>query len=88
MTVKLVRNSMVVAISVMVLSIGLFLGMLYQYFTDRLMDELKTEVTLVAQGVELQGQGYLDGLQTENRITWVDKDGTVLYDSVADAATM
>ena len=46
MTVKLVRNSMVVAISVMVLSIGLFLGMLYQYFTDRLMDELKTEVTL------------------------------------------
>ena len=88
MTAKLFRNSTAVAVSVMVLSIALFLGMLYQYFSNQLMTELETETWLVAQGVELNGMDYLTGLNTENRVTWVDTDGTVLYDSQADAATM
>ncbi len=72
----------------MVLSIALFMGMLYQYFSDQLMSELETETWLVAQGVELNGMDYLTGLNTENRVTWVDQDGTVLYDSQADAGSM
>ena len=88
MTAKLFRNSTAVAVSVMVLSIALFLGMLYQYFSNQLMTELETETWLVAQGVEFNGMDYLTGLNTENRVTWVDTDGTVLYDSQADAATM
>ena len=35
MTAKLFRTSMAVAVSVMVLSIALFMGMLYQYFSDQ-----------------------------------------------------
>lgn len=88
MTAKLFRNSTAVAVSVMVLSIALFMGMLYQYFSDQLMTELDTETWLVAQGVELNGMDYLTNLNTENRVTWVDKDGTVLYDSQADASSM
>ena len=72
----------------MVLSIALFLGMLYQYFSNQLMTELETETWLVAQGVELNGMDYLTGLNTENRVTWVDTDGTVLYDSQADETAM
>ena len=88
MTAKLFRNSMAVAVSVMALSIALFLGMLYQYYSDQLMAELDTETWLVAQGVEFNGMDYLTGLNTENRVTWVDRDGDVLYDSQADADTM
>lgn len=88
MTAKLFRNSTAVAVSVMVLSIALFMGMLYQYFSTQLMTELETETWLVAQGVELNGMDYLTGLNTENRVTWVDTDGAVLYDSQADAAAM
>ena len=88
MTAKLFRNSTAVAVSVMVLSIALFLGMLYQYFSNQLMTELETETWLVAQGVELNGMDYLTGLNTENRVTWVDTDGTVLYDSQADETAM
>ena len=88
MTAKLFRNSTAVAVSVMVLSIALFMGMLYQYFSDQLMGELETETWLVAQGVELNGMDYLTGLNTENRVTWVAQDGTVLYDSQADADSM
>ena len=88
MTGKLFRNSMAVAVTVMVLSIALFMGMLYQHFTDQIMGELQTETQLVAQGVEVEGLNYLQGLESRNRITWVDGDGTVLYDSQADASKM
>ena len=88
MTGKLFRNSMAVAVTVMVLSIALFMGMLYQHFTDQIMGELQTETQLVAQGVEVEGLNYLQGLDSRNRITWVAGDGTVLYDSQADASKM
>ena len=88
MTAKLFRNSMAVAVSVMALSIILFMGVLYQYFSDQMMEALGTETWLVARGVELEGLNYLDGLDSENRVTWVAADGTVLFDSSTDSAAM
>ena len=87
MTAKLFRTSMAVAVSVMVLSIALFMGMLYQYFSDQMMTELESETWLVSRGVELDGMDYLNGLHTTSRVTWVAADGTVLYDNEADAST-
>ena len=88
MTAKLFRTSMAVAVSVMALSIALFMGMLYQYFSDQMMAELESETWLVSRGVELDGMDYLNGLHTTSRVTWVAADGTVLYDNEADASTM
>ena len=88
MTGKLFRNSMMVGLSVFLLSVGLFMGVLYQYFGNQLTDELKNESLLVALGVETMGMDYLEGLNTSSRITWVDTDGAVLYDNVADHLTM
>ena len=88
MTAKLFRTSMAVAVSVMVLSIALFMGMLYQYFSDQMMTELESETWLVSRGVELDGMDYLNGLHTTSRVTWVAADGTVLYDNEAGASTM
>ena len=88
MTKKIFRNCLAVGIWVFLLSVALFMGMLYQYFTGRLTTELENEAALVAQGVETMGMDCLEGLRASNRITWVDQDGTVLYDNTADAATM
>ena len=88
MAKKIFRSTMAVGLWVLLLSAALFLGMLYQYFTDRFTQELESETWLVARGVESMGQDYLDGLRTDNRITWVAPDGTVLYDNEADAASM
>ena len=88
MTAKIFRNSMAVGISVFLLSVALFMGVLYQYFGGQLTDELENEAWLVARGVELQGMEYLEGLNSSSRITWVDQDGTVLFDNMADPATM
>ena len=88
MAKKIFRSTMAVGLWVLLLSAALFLGMLYQYFTDRFTQELESETWLVARGVESMGLDYLDGLRTDNRITWVAQDGTVLYDNEADAAAM
>ena len=88
MAKKIFRSTMAVGLWVLLLSAALFMGMLYQYFTDRFTGELEAEAWLVARGVESMGMDYLDGLQTENRVTWVAEDGTVLYDNMADESSM
>ena len=88
MAKKIFRSAMAVGLLALLLSAALFLGMLYQHFTDRFTQELESETWLVARGVESMGLDYLDGLRTDNRITWVSPDGTVLYDNEADAASM
>ncbi|MGI5963018.1 MAG: ATP-binding protein [Lawsonibacter sp.] len=88
MTAKIFRNSMAVGICVFLLSVALFMGVLYQYFGDKLTSELENEAFLVARGVESLGMDYLEGLRYSSRITWIAQDGTVLYDNVADPATM
>lgn len=70
------------------LSVALFMGVLYQYFGTQLTQELESEAVLVARGVESMGMDYLEDLNLTNRVTWVDTDGTVLYDNQANPATM
>jgi len=88
MAAKIFKNAMTVGLAVFLLSVALFMGMLYQYFGDQLTRELATEAAMVAQGVETTGRDYLDTLNVSSRVTWVDKDGTVLYDNRADPAQM
>ena len=88
MAAKIFKNAMTVGLAVFLLSVALFMGMLYQYFGDQLTRELATEAAMVAQGVETTGRDYLDTLNVSSRVTWVDKDGTVLYDSESDPGTM
>ena len=88
MTTKIFRNCFAVGVGAIVLSIALFMGVLYQYFENQLMNELASESLLCARGVEAMGLDYLEGLQSQSRFTWVDEDGTVLYDSAADASTL
>ena len=88
MSGKIFRNAMTVGVLVFLLSVALFMGVLYQYFGSQMTRELEAECRLVAQGVESMGMDYLDGLEPVSRITWVASDGTVLYDSAADADEM
>ncbi len=85
---KIFRSSMAVGVSVFVLAVALFMGMLYQYFSDQMTRELQGEAAMAARGVELAGMDYLTGLTTANRVTWVAADGTVLFDNRVDPATM
>ena len=53
------------------------------------MKQLHAETALAAQGVSLCGKDYFTGLSTgDYRVTWIDADGTVLFDTGADASRM
>ena len=88
--IKKTFRSMFILIFCMVLvCVGLIMGVLYNYFEKQYSTELVNEATYVGQGVELNGKEYLENLNKKNiRITWIDSDGTVLFDNQADASKM
>lgn len=89
MTKKIFKGIIVVSIASLIFGLVLISGFLYDYFGTRLRFELKSEASYVSQGIEKSGASYFEGFDTShNRITWIDSDGTVLYDSKADPATM
>jgi two-component system phosphate regulon sensor histidine kinase PhoR len=78
-----------VALAVFVASVGLFMGVLYEHFSNVQQDQLEMQTTLAAQGVAHEGMAYFEDLLIQDcRITWIDADGTVLYDSLGDSAEM
>ncbi len=89
MTGKIFRSTIFVAAVVLLCSVGVIMGMLYDYFDGVQMAQLRDELELAATATEQQGMAYLKAVESSRfRITWVDEAGTVLYDSQADEDTM
>lgn len=89
MTKRILRSMLLVSAIVLALGFAMTLGILYQYFSGELKQELKQEAEYLAAGVEGQGPEYLEELtDTEGRITLIDSDGKVLFDNTADKEQM
>ena len=89
MTRKILRSILLAVTLVLVASFLVSTVVLYSYFGDVQVKQLKGELSLAAAGTEQYGLDYLRDVQEDSfRLTWVDKDGTVLFDSVADEKTM
>ena len=63
---------------------------IYQGSAERqAQNELRANAACIAQGVKTCGAVYFDGASfSTTRVTWIAADGSVLYDSVADPATL
>ena len=89
MTSKIFKSILSVAIAVLLASLVVITGMLYQYFGTMQESQLKDELSLAASATEQLGQTYLSQLDSDRyRLTWVNADGTVIFDTHADSATM
>ena len=89
MTKRIFRSICFVALGVFLASLVLFMCVLYNYFSGLQRSQLKIQTELAAQGVSDGGMGYLEKLNAKDyRITWIDTDGVVLYDSKTDTAGM
>lgn len=89
MTKKIFRSICLVALAVLIASIVLIMGVLYGYFTDMQHDQLRMQTELAAQGVNHEGTAYFDQLSARDyRITLIEPDGRVIYDSEADSGEM
>ena len=87
MTKRIFRSILLVAGAVLLASIVLIMGVLYGYFGGVQERQMEDELTLAVAGVETNGADYLKAVDTDRfRLTWVAADGTVLYDTQADAA--
>ena len=89
MTSKIFKSILSVAIAVLLASLVIIIGVLYPYFGGIQESQLKDELSLAAEATQQLGENYLKNLGSERyRLTWVRDDGTVIFDSHADASTM
>ena len=89
MTAKIFRSTLFVAVVVLLCSLGVVVGVLFDYFDGVQRRQLGDELHLAASGTELSGLSYLKAAgNNQFRLTWVGTDGTVIYDSKSDETTM
>ena len=89
MTSKIFRSTVFVAVIVLLCSLGIVMGVLYSHFTQVQVQQLKNELSLAVTGTEQYGNAFLENVEADRfRITWIDLDGTVLFDTQADQTVM
>lgn len=86
MTKKIFRSIVIVAASVLLASLVIISSCFYEYFGRLQRQEMKDELYLAATAVEHGGDDYLKNISSGHfRLSLIAKDGSVLYDTAADA---
>ena len=89
MTNKIFRSTVFVAVLVLLCSLGIVVGVLYSHFTGVQVQQLKDELSLAVTGTEQYGNAFLENVEADRfRVTWIDTDGTVLFDTQVDQTAM
>ena len=96
MTKKIFRSILLAAVSVLLASLVIIMGCLYDYYKNVQEKQLRDELRLASYGVEADGLDYLEQLTSpyrfpstaDFRLTWIAADGEVLFDTHVPAAEM
>ena len=89
MTKKIFKSIMFVCVLVLAVGLAAVMGILYSNFDGQMRKELSKEAAYLTYGVEQQGVDYLKNIKDKSaRITYIDQDGTVLFDNEADVSEM
>ena len=89
MTKRIFKSIILASVIVLLVSGGLTMGVLYNHFGNQLEEELRTEAEFLSIAVENEGMGAFDSIPSEaERITYIDTDGTVLFDNRSNADDM
>lgn len=89
MTKKIFRSFLLTALLTLAVSMLFVFGILYQYFEEQLISELKSKAVYISHAVESEGADYLESIgDIGERVTLIAPDGTVIADTEANAADM
>lgn len=96
MTKKIFRSILLAAVSVLLASLVIIMGCLYDYYRSVQEKQLRDELRLACYGVETGGMDYLERLSSpyrfppiaDCRLTWIASDGEVLFDTHVPAEEM
>ena len=81
MTRKIFLHAFALGALVLALCSLILFGVQYSRALDETYAALQAEASYAASGLEIGGIRYLQSLDNTNRVTWIDADGEVLYDS-------
>lgn len=85
MNSKIFRSNLLTSMLVLVITLVLIMGVLFNYFEAQLQRELVSEASYITNALEYEGVSYINDFKnSDKRITLIDKDGTVLADTSAD----
>ncbi len=89
MASKIFRSTVFVAVLVLLCALGVVMGVLYDHFSGVQAEQLADELSLAAAGTQQQGAAYLESVDSDRfRLTWIDAEGTVLFDTRVDPSAM
>lgn len=88
---RIYHSMLLLALITIVLTSFFITRVIYREFYLRMQQEIRNEAAFVSVGFHLSGRDFFIQLENEantSRITWIAKDGTVLFDNRADSETM
>lgn len=88
MTRKIFRSVSLTSVLAVALATVLIAWYVYGIYETQLTDELRTEAGYIAHALsrETDEIAFFDGFPSKNRVSLISPDGTVLYDSDAEAS--
>lgn len=81
MTSKVFKSMMFLGSVILLTVVSVLFYFLNINYQEQMYEDMRDQAELAMKGVQIGGKEYLESLSSENRITWIDVDGTVLYDS-------
>ena len=91
MSRRIFKSTFLISILIFLITMVVTAFVLFNFMEDRTISELKEADDLIAIGIEDYGEEYLEDVKAssvDRRITWIDEDGTVLFDNEADPSNM
>ena len=89
MSKRIFHSTILVAIVVLISTVVLIMGILFELFEDQLANELKSKAEFISYGLSHEGYDFLHDFDGEGeRITIIAPDGTVIEDTEVDASTL
>ena len=89
MTKRIFRSIFFAAFCVLLTSLAIITGCLYEYYSNTFENQMRDELDLAAAAVDISGSEYLKSVSPDRyRLTLIDSGGKVIYDTTQDADTL
>ncbi|MDD3222767.1 MAG: two-component sensor histidine kinase [Clostridia bacterium] len=88
---KMIRNTIGIVVAAVILTFLAVTALMYNHSVDLLKDGVTSEAESLQAAIDMEGYDFLISakiIHMNRRITIISREGTVLYDSEADARTM
>lgn len=89
MTKKIFKSTLFASFVIFIVTMTLIIAVLYPYFLEVQKKQMKIEAEITGTGLERYGEEFLKGMpEGDYRVTWIGRDGEIIYDSKEDASKM